>query len=462
MLYPPGGGIIGATTAYYLTRHPKFNPSLHTITLLEASSIAAGASGKAGGLLGMWAYPECLVPLSYRLHQELADQHGGAEKWGYRRVGCGSIGAAVTKEDLKAREAATEASQAKAPAPQPGMSALQTRQVDEASGNPAPEIAQATAQPSQPNGTLPGEVHGHENGAPVAPSPPLTADPASISPEPAQQAVPKIYTTATFALGSIDGDDEIKEAGGVEESGNAAKSENEDKEWEKLPKQDAAAASLLKDSPLPADLDWIDRNLVHHYEEMGRRGFSETSQVHPFHFTNAIAELARSAGVDIRLGAKVTNIHNVSVESKTIEYDDRQHDNAARSVTGVTDVIITAGPWTGKLLPRSKVEGLRAHSVVYEADVSPYAVFTDIQLPSDYVPEHRKKLGQRRKHRGNVDPEVYARPFGEVYACGTSTLLSVPAGAGVVQNLTCPHRRARQKRPSPRHSRPSPDRRSPV
>lgn len=239
-----------------------------------------------------------------------------------------------------------------------------------------------------------------------------------VSSETSSVAAPKAYTTATFAYAGISGDDGIKPFEGLEAEGTAIKLDKEDKEWEKLPKQDAAAASLLKDSPLPADLDWIDRDLVHHYEEMGRHGFTETSQVHPFHFTTAVAELARSAGVEIRLGAKVTNIHNVSAESKTIEYEDRPHDDAARSLTGVTDVIITAGPWTGKLLPRSKVEGLRAHSVVYEAKVSPYAVFTDIQLPGDYVPEHRKKLGQRRKHRGNVDPEIYARPFGEVYACG--------------------------------------------
>ena len=72
-----GGGIIGCTSAYYLTRHPRFDPSKHTITLLEASSIAGGASGKAGGLLGLWAYPSSLVPLSYRLHKELADEHAG-------------------------------------------------------------------------------------------------------------------------------------------------------------------------------------------------------------------------------------------------------------------------------------------------------------------------------------------------------------------------------------------------
>lgn len=198
-----------------------------------------------------------------------------------------------------------------------------------------------------------------------------------------------------------------------------AKADKDVKEWEKLPKQDEAATSLLADSVLPSDLDWIDHKLVQHYEQMGRPGYTETAQVHPFYFTTAIAELAREAGVDIRTQAKVTKITPSQADGiKTVEYEDRQHDGAARLITGVTDVIVTAGPWTGTLLPRTKVEGLRAHSVVYEADVSPYAVFTDIQLPSDYIPEHRAKLGQKRKHRGNVDPEIYARPFGEVYACG--------------------------------------------
>jgi glycine/D-amino acid oxidase-like deaminating enzyme len=86
-----GGGIIGSTTAYFLTRHPSYNPSLHSIQLIEATAIAAGASGKAGGLLALWAYPQAIVPLSFRLHQELAAKHGGKERWGYRGVGVGQI-----------------------------------------------------------------------------------------------------------------------------------------------------------------------------------------------------------------------------------------------------------------------------------------------------------------------------------------------------------------------------------
>ncbi|KUI72134.1 hypothetical protein VM1G_07652 [Cytospora mali] len=105
-----------------LTRHPLYSPSTHRITLLEAAStssggrtedsitdpatladptgsstappqgrnpshdgIAGGSSGKAGGLLALWAFPSNIVPLSFGLHDELAKEHGGATRWGYRR-----------------------------------------------------------------------------------------------------------------------------------------------------------------------------------------------------------------------------------------------------------------------------------------------------------------------------------------------------------------------------------------
>lgn len=86
-----GGGIIGVCSAYYLTRHPSYNPALHKITLLEASEIAGGASGKAGGLLALWAYPSSIVPLSFKLHAELAKEHNGKDNWGYREVNCGQL-----------------------------------------------------------------------------------------------------------------------------------------------------------------------------------------------------------------------------------------------------------------------------------------------------------------------------------------------------------------------------------
>lgn len=313
-----GGGVVGCTTAYYLTRHPKFNPALHAITLLEAApSLAAGSSGKAGGLLAQWAYPSCLVPLSYKLHAELADEHGGAQRWGYRQVQCGSVEAIVSKDKIQK---------------------IQQR------------LKQQTQQPS------------------------------------------------------------------------AVDSDQSTKEWEKLPKQDEAAQDMLRSGDVPADLDWIDADVIAGYDEMGAPGRTETAQVHPFHFTTSIGELAGAGGADMRVMAKVTDIQSSADGVKSVQYLDRTSDEV-KNIADVTDVVVAAGPWTGRILPRAKVEGLRAHSVVYDAHVSAYAVFTNIQLPPDFVPEHRAGMGQKRRHKGIVDPEMYARPFGEVYACGESVLI---------------------------------------
>ncbi|KAJ7165040.1 FAD dependent oxidoreductase [Mycena filopes] len=87
-----GAGIIGCTTAYYLTCHPAFLRSKSTVTLLEASAhgAAQGASGKAGGLVAKWAYPKELVKVSFDEHVRLAKEHNGAERWGWRFVSTGS------------------------------------------------------------------------------------------------------------------------------------------------------------------------------------------------------------------------------------------------------------------------------------------------------------------------------------------------------------------------------------
>jgi len=82
-----GAGIIGTSTAYYLSLSPRTLP--HTIHLIEASpTLFASASGYAGGFLAKdWFSPSvaALGALSFRLHKELAEEHGGREKWGYSR-----------------------------------------------------------------------------------------------------------------------------------------------------------------------------------------------------------------------------------------------------------------------------------------------------------------------------------------------------------------------------------------
>ena len=82
-----GGGIIGLTTAYY---HSLLGGNRYSITIVEsADTLFAGASGQANGILGNYDFPpevESLGQLSWKLHQQLANKHGGRARWGYRDV----------------------------------------------------------------------------------------------------------------------------------------------------------------------------------------------------------------------------------------------------------------------------------------------------------------------------------------------------------------------------------------
>jgi glycine/D-amino acid oxidase-like deaminating enzyme len=85
-----GAGIIGVSTAYFLSHAPSRGED-HTITILDPSPPASGASGKAGGLISRnWigGATASLEDLSFHLHKDLAQQYGGAERWGYRRCQC--------------------------------------------------------------------------------------------------------------------------------------------------------------------------------------------------------------------------------------------------------------------------------------------------------------------------------------------------------------------------------------
>ncbi|TGJ83439.1 hypothetical protein E0Z10_g5332 [Xylaria hypoxylon] len=293
----------------------------------------------------------CLVPLSYRLHAELAAEHDGAARWGYRRLECGQIAATVKGKNYRSKGKSK------------GRKSTSSKAQRANQGETTPTLQQVQQE--------------HVTTQPYNSSPILSPD---IQPEQQVQALSHL--------------------------------QNEGKDWQKLPKQDEAATTLMCPSVLPADLDWIDSELVEEYAEMGLEGYTETAQVHPYQFTTSMADLAHSAGVDIRLNAKVTKLGLNRGSVKTVEYIDRVT-GSPRTMLGVTDVVVAAGPWCGSLLPQTKIEGLRAHSVIFQADVTPYAVFTNISLPANWIPPHR----QRRVHSGHVDPEIYARP-GEVYACG--------------------------------------------
>ncbi|XWS41849.1 hypothetical protein CRYUN_Cryun17cG0118200 [Craigia yunnanensis] len=77
-----GGGVIGVCTAYFLAKKGA------AVTIVEKSSIACAASGKAGGFLALdWCDGgpvESLARASFNLHRLLSEELNGPESYGYR------------------------------------------------------------------------------------------------------------------------------------------------------------------------------------------------------------------------------------------------------------------------------------------------------------------------------------------------------------------------------------------
>lgn len=90
-----GGGVIGVCTAYFLAKKGA------AVTLIEKSSIACAASGKAGGFLALdWCDGGPLSSLaraSFNLHRSLAEELDGPQMYGYRALSTLSL--SITESD---------------------------------------------------------------------------------------------------------------------------------------------------------------------------------------------------------------------------------------------------------------------------------------------------------------------------------------------------------------------------
>ncbi|GAA5909028.1 hypothetical protein JCM8208_007404 [Rhodotorula glutinis] len=304
-----GGGIIGSSTAFFLARLAKHKGINVDITLVEGSAVAAGASGKAGGLLALdWHGPATasLAALSYKLHADLANEFDGATKYGYRQL-----------------------------------------------------------------------------------------DTLSVS--------------ADF---------------------NAASGK-------------AARQKRLKGADL---FPWLDHDLVTSSDILGSK--DTTAQVHPEQFTRHLVSEAQALGVRLVYGT-ATALSRTSSGAYTLALDPLDEGSvpapsapnsntpvAVRasapcppSLDNLDQVVVAAGPWTGKLLSTlglatkggraADIEGSRAHSVVLRTaegrDLPAQALFTSIKEKS-----------------GHAEPEIYNRPDGTAYACGPTDSSPLPSHASSV------------------------------
>lgn len=187
-----------------------------------------------------------------------------------------------------------------------------------------------------------------------------------------------------------------------------------------LQKRTQKAIGLLRAAGVPKELDWVAAEGMKSYEEMGTP--LTTAQVHPYHFTTSMAQLAQENGLNVVYGS-ATKISQENEAVKSVTYKDKETEEE-KTIEADT-VILTAGPWTKTIWKQAPISALRAHSVTIRPSrpVSAYALFTSIDLPRG-----NKKRGE------TVTPEIYARPFNEVYACGEGDhLIPLPTSTDLVQ-----------------------------
>lgn len=183
------------------------------------------------------------------------------------------------------------------------------------------------------------------------------------------------------------------------------------------------ASRTMAAAGIPKDLDWVATDSARSYYEMGTP--DNTAQVHPYHFTTAMAQLAEDAGADIILGS-VTSIDKTGGAVKSVSYKDKV--TSEPHTIPATDVVISAGPWTRNIYPPAPISALRAHSVTIRPSkpISAYALFTEISLPPNFGRTDTFQKS-KRAHSKQVTPEIYARPNNEAYACGEGdTMVPLP------------------------------------
>lgn len=463
-----GAGIIGVCTAYYLVRHPEYDPEKFHITVIESKRVAGGASGKAGGLLALWAFPQQLVPLSFELHQELSDMYNGTQEWGYRRLttvqlegdltldeaanGNGSDDFAVTDsahaghngngfllhssddddedyddsvDPLHKGESQENEEIFKKTTKQRSNSAssssstvISDRPPKKTSRSSRSKLSGATSTPlenSTSNAEIMGLISDSNTNASSARS--------SVSNAPSVSS-----TNTTFDDHALNHASRTSSAantiGSNHDEGSSTSETSSHKSPRLLVTQAGQGSPTLQPqsgyntrsrrqlpSKLPANLNWINSNIITNCSSLG--GTDTTAQVHPYKFTNFILKKAvedSKGSIELILGKVGEITYSMETGQATgIKYKPTSVKDDHRHKKLITlygdQIVLTVGPWTSKILPDCPILGLRAHSIT----ISPH----EDQPVSPYAIFSEFKTGPF----SYISPEIYARQD-EVYVCG--------------------------------------------
>ncbi|MEM7405229.1 MAG: FAD-dependent oxidoreductase [Pseudomonadota bacterium] len=152
---------------------------------------------------------------------------------------------------------------------------------------------------------------------------------------------------------------------------------------------------------------WLDRS-AHLRGQLGNR--ESTAQVQPRLLTEALVDAAVSRGARLvtatadRLATRVTESGERVVGV-----------HLGGAVLDADAVVLAMGPWTAgfaQALGLPPVAGLRGNSIHLR--------------PTQEIPAHCLFVETDDPAAGNISPEIYPRPDGEVYVCGMADDIPVP------------------------------------
>lgn len=155
---------------------------------------------------------------------------------------------------------------------------------------------------------------------------------------------------------------------------------------------------------------WLDGS-VSRIKPMGDE--NNTAQVHPQKLSQALMDAAQERGAQLRIG----EVQNITTSGKKVTGVVVDGEEVAADA-----VVIAMGPWSGqaaKWLPVPDITGQKYASIVLR--------------PQEDISNHMLFLSYKTSSGQSIEPEVYPRPDGSVYICGSPEGIALPNDPKTIQ-----------------------------
>lgn len=393
----------------------------------------------------MWAFPQQIVPLSFELHQQLAEEYNGAAEWGYRGLKTLCIEGNISLSNLRSISKGKKPKKPDVELPEDldwidtdiidgwahlgGADSaaqvhpykftlfilkkvLETGAVDLVTGKATEVISNDEGQATGVKYTTfidkrnTRHNSSHLYGRTTTPAQPTTNKSSLHHPDnptfnntlSQKKSHPSLHAPIPVTSESAE---ETAESPAVSlEDAQAAQPNS----FRNIHSSDYSSAAPVKPAP----------SISESSENSSTFTDDDDSVIDEVNLSSEDSNSALDVDITTEADGVSAPVLNESSDNET---EDKDH---IATLHG-DQIVLTLGPWTSKLLPSCPISGLRAHSITIQPakTVSPFALFTEM----------------RTSRTSYVSPEIYPRRD-EVYVCGEGdTFSEVPESTDDVEIL---------------------------